>query len=272
VRATSTNTLGFILWTVALTLVSWTATLAGTWFQYKGENAERPLQKAIRSSLWPSVFEAVGICALVLCAWSIFIAKTIYDDHRSQVSSNAQLMRENLELAAKLKDAKENAEHRCEQAKQIEIDGLRKRIRAACYLPDRRLTDEQRDELFHLLKKLKQQNPKIASIAMCVQSYGDMDSVNFASQLQKVFHDAEWTQIPCNKTVLETIAKTSISRGIVFVDPNRNSYVSMTLQAKFISMGLDVSPFFPQQVPEQLQNLMLLVGYKVGYQGTYYPD
>src|SRR6266496_4622349 len=103
VRATSTNTLGFILWTVALTLVSWTATLAGTWFQYKGENAERPLQKAIRSSLWPSVFEAVGICALVLCAWSIFIAKTIYDDHRSQVSSNAQLMRENLELAAKLK-------------------------------------------------------------------------------------------------------------------------------------------------------------------------
>ena len=49
VRATSTNTLGFIVWTVLITVMSWAATLAGTWFQLKRDKTEHPFTKALRS-------------------------------------------------------------------------------------------------------------------------------------------------------------------------------------------------------------------------------
>src|SRR3984957_12207973 len=67
------------------------------------------------------------------------LIKAVYDDHQSVVAANAQLLAANKALSARLSDSEQNAEQRCEQAKQGEINGLRKRISATCYLPDRRL-------------------------------------------------------------------------------------------------------------------------------------
>jgi hypothetical protein len=274
VTATSTNTLGFLMWTVALTAVGWTASLTGTWFQLKREKTEiHPFRKALRNSWWPGVFLAAGVAALVFCAWGVFSIKTVYGDHQSQVSANGRLVTQNKELRDQLSDALRNAEQRCEQAKQTEINGLRKRINAACYLPDRRLTDEQRDELFHLLKNIKKQDPKTATAMVCSEIAGDIDSWNFMNQLKKVFHDAEWTLVACEPAIVKSLLGNSIWRGLVLAAPNPNNWSMQRIESKFVSMGFDATggPGGPV-APEGLHGLMLLVGFKVGYQQPAFPD
>ncbi len=263
VRATSTNTLGFILWTVAITAVSWVATFAARWVQLKREGRERPFTEAIRDSWLPAIFEAIAIGVLVLCLWGIFTGKTIYKDHQFQASTNAQLVADKYDLAKKLKDALDNAEKQCEQAKDADIRGLKRRIGEACYLPDRHLTERQRDELFHALKRLKAGSPKLATIMICTELPGDIESLNLTAQFQNVFHDAEWLVLGCDLNVLKGVMKNSMWRGIVITNPSPGGYVPMELSSTFVDMGFDVNGGYPPD--ETLHSTMLLVGYKVGY-------
>jgi hypothetical protein len=52
---TSTNTLGFILWTLALAAVGWASTVAVKWWELKRQNASSPLRTAFSDSLWPGI-------------------------------------------------------------------------------------------------------------------------------------------------------------------------------------------------------------------------
>ena len=92
VKATGTTTLGFIVWILALSAVSWAATVAARWFQFKQDKTPLSLREAISSSIWPQgAFLAVGIFGLVLVAFAIVVCATIYADHELLVSQNVEL-------------------------------------------------------------------------------------------------------------------------------------------------------------------------------------
>ena len=69
--ATSTNTLGFILWTVALAIVSWAATVAEKWRRLAKEKRSSPFREALSDSLWTGVYLSIGIGVLVLMALGV---------------------------------------------------------------------------------------------------------------------------------------------------------------------------------------------------------
>jgi hypothetical protein len=203
--------------------------------------------------------------------------RLVYDDHQMLVSESVRLVQENKqllaakdEITAKLTDSQQNAEQRCEQAKGVEIIGLRRRIGEACYLPDRHLTELQRDELFHVLKRIKNTNAQSATIMICIEIPGDIESLNLMAEFQKVFHDAEWVVLGCDTNALKEAMKNSIWRGIVVTGPQPAEYVPRELRGRLMEMGFEVSGGYPMS-QDVLHNPMLLVGYKVGYTPPPYP-
>lgn len=169
--------------------MGWAATLAGTWFQLKREKTEHAFRRALRNAVWPGLFEAIGIVVLVLCGWSFFTGKTIYEDHEYQASVNAQLVAEN--LAKKFKDAQDNAEQRCEQANGKEIKRLKRQLNAKCYLPDRKLTDEQKATLFKEFQGLGK-NFKTPTITLgCFNK--EREACSFMLDIRQVLQHAGWT-------------------------------------------------------------------------------
>jgi hypothetical protein len=193
------------------------------------------------------------------------VARSVYDDHQFQVSTSAKLAAENSDLANKLKDAQANAETRCEQAKGREIRGLKRRLSDGCYLPDRHLTEWQKDELSHSLKQIKKSDPKVAIIMICTEISGDVESFNLMTQFHRLFRDAEWEIVACDQKVLEAVTRNAQWRGIVVTDSNRGiAYATREIQNKLQEIGFEVEGSYP--LPEGiLHNTLLMVGYKVGY-------
>ncbi len=91
VKSTGTTTLGFIVWTLALTAVGWAATVAGRWFELKRGHDQHALKDALLSSRWPGIFLALGVAGLVFIAFDISLVATIYDDHQWLATENHQL-------------------------------------------------------------------------------------------------------------------------------------------------------------------------------------
>jgi hypothetical protein len=102
VSATGTTTLGFIVWTIALSAVGWGANVASNWYGLKREKADRPLHQAFRGSLRSGVFLAVGITGLVVISFVVFVVRTIYDDHLTLVGERNVLINTNAALTKEL--------------------------------------------------------------------------------------------------------------------------------------------------------------------------
>lgn len=193
--------------------------------------------------------------------------RLVYEEHTALVTENRELRAQNKNLADRLKDAQTNAEEKCERAKDSEIGKLKVRLNQACYLPDRHFTERQKDELFHLLKRLKDAAPKSANVVVCHELPGDMDTLNFAGELQAEFRDSGWSSIGCDGSLLKALLGNSLYRGLV-VTSEKQSYDFMASQisAKLLAMGVDVSSLFrplPDNAPHN--TVVVLVGYKVGY-------
>ncbi len=101
--ATSTNTLGFIVWTVAITAMGWVATTAARWLELKREKVSEPFRKAVLGSATAGAFLGAGVFILVVVAWGIFIIRTVYYDHQGLVTIRNQLLIKNRQLCAELK-------------------------------------------------------------------------------------------------------------------------------------------------------------------------
>jgi hypothetical protein len=105
VSATGTTTLGFVLWTLAITAISWIAAVAGTWVQLKrAKQSIHPWREALSSSVWTGLFLVVGISVLVTVAYGVFVVRTVYTDHLNWVASTKNLLLENRALKSKLID------------------------------------------------------------------------------------------------------------------------------------------------------------------------
>src|SRR5271169_6340614 len=81
-RASSSSTLGFLLWTIGLTAISIVAQMVGRWFALHRKQADSPWQTALEESFWPSIFTVSGFVLLILAAWCLFLALTVYKDHQ----------------------------------------------------------------------------------------------------------------------------------------------------------------------------------------------
>ena len=90
--STSTNTLGFVLWTVALTVVLWLAGVSTTWWKLRKKSETNAFLDALKESLTSGVFSAVSVVALVLIVWAGFTVRTVFNDHQSLVERNRELL------------------------------------------------------------------------------------------------------------------------------------------------------------------------------------
>src|SRR5690348_10703689 len=87
--STSTNTLGFILWTLALTAVLWLAAIGAEWWKRRKE--ADAFRAAFAGSLVLGVSSAIGVTVLVLLVWGGFIVRTVFSDHQYFVAKTNEL-------------------------------------------------------------------------------------------------------------------------------------------------------------------------------------
>ncbi len=107
-RATSTSTLGFILWTIGIAIVGWASPILARWWQLRQDKQIKPLSRALRESLLASILLAGGVIALVVSAWAFFTVSTIYGDHQTLVVQNNSLSATNAKLQKDLEWRKHN--------------------------------------------------------------------------------------------------------------------------------------------------------------------
>ena len=100
---TSTNTLGFILWTLALAAVGWASTVAARWWKLKRQNEISPLRSAFSDSLWPGIaFSALAIYGLVAVVFAAFVVCTVYRDHQEFVTAREKIAADKREVDSEL--------------------------------------------------------------------------------------------------------------------------------------------------------------------------
>jgi hypothetical protein len=85
VTGTGTNTLGFIMWTLALTAVGWAATVIERWIQLKQEKLESPMMTALRGSSRAGLILAGLVLGIVVIVFSGFFTRAVYFDHEELV-------------------------------------------------------------------------------------------------------------------------------------------------------------------------------------------
>lgn len=169
--STSTNTLGFILWTIALTAVLWLAAVGANWWKRRKEVGA--FREAFAGSLVSGIFSAIGVTFLVLAVLGWFTVRTIYDDHQWQMGRKQEL--------EKKVPAREN-----------EIQNLKSKLEATCYRPDRHLTPELEKVLFVALSNIKDKLSASQRHIAIGGFHDDKESFRFAMELWALFRKAGW--------------------------------------------------------------------------------
>jgi len=203
------------------------------------------------------------------------MARVAHQDHQMLAAKNKSLTAENEHLGSQLQDAESNAEQRCEQANGQEIKRLKRQLNAACYLPDRHLTAEQREYLFVNLKRFAndiRKQGKTPTIRIAVFT-GDRESSAFARTLWDVFTNAGWTiKVDTSaegqkkaKEQEQWIFQHGIITGVVVLEPPSAKGLGMWLSQLFVQSELPFAgpgPTFSNADVPHLEDLTLWVGYK----------
>jgi hypothetical protein len=160
--ATSTNTLGFILWTLAVAVVLWASTIGERWWKLKRAKAASPFRQALVNSLWPGL---VGTLVLVLVTYGFFIVRTVYDDHESLVKATVELR----ELNATQEDQIRNNKHFLDILQAFTVYRMRINVRdySSCLI--KTTTPSETQSLASMVSHL-------ANLATQCQTYGPMDA------------------------------------------------------------------------------------------------
>jgi hypothetical protein len=91
VKATGTNTLGFIVWTVVLTIVTWLATVIQQTGTLRSKGTHHPFGTAVSQSLAAGSYSAGAVAIFTLFAWVLSCCFMVYNDHVSLVADNIEL-------------------------------------------------------------------------------------------------------------------------------------------------------------------------------------
>jgi hypothetical protein len=108
VRASSTSTLGFFLWTIGITVIGWAATVAANWFDLWRAKHNQPFRKALARSVTTGTFLAVLVLVFVAVTYAYFLMRTVYDDHQHLAAENRQFAESGRALRAEVQWRKHN--------------------------------------------------------------------------------------------------------------------------------------------------------------------
>lgn len=98
VTAFGTTTLGFVVWTLLLSAVGWCVNVAASWYKLRKNQSPHPFSQALRESLLAGKLLAAVIGLILFVSYSVFFARTVYQDHQSLVSDKAVLNNKNADL------------------------------------------------------------------------------------------------------------------------------------------------------------------------------
>ena len=80
--ASGTTTLGFILWTIAVSLLVWIFGVLYNWRkQQRSATARSNLFQLFASSVSTPLITLAAIAVVTLGTWTVFVVRTIYFDH-----------------------------------------------------------------------------------------------------------------------------------------------------------------------------------------------
>ena len=189
VSATSTNTLGFIVWTVALTIVGWLSAVVHTVLKRRKIERRGAFLLAVRESLMSGFLLLMGVLALTGVAWAFSVSVTVYRDHQRLVGQISDLS----QFAAR----KEQIEHDLNAANskadnwQQAYLGVSKGER----VPDRILDSENTDRLHvRLMDYAKNSGDRrYSTVKIAPAFYEDQESSDLALYLLRVFKDSHWS-------------------------------------------------------------------------------
>lgn len=91
VSATSTNTVGFFVWTVAITIAGWLVSVGDAYYKNYRSHSANPLVSALRDSWFTGLLMLSGVITLTLLAWGVSTVVVIYRGHLSLVETNSVL-------------------------------------------------------------------------------------------------------------------------------------------------------------------------------------
>lgn len=81
VAATGTNTPGFFMWTLALTVVGWLASVGDAYLKLSKQNVINPLARSVEDSWFADMLLIFGVAGLLLLAWAVTTIVAIYREH-----------------------------------------------------------------------------------------------------------------------------------------------------------------------------------------------
>ena len=92
VNATSTNTLGFIIWTASLTMVVWFASiLLPNFLEERRKVRKGAFIRALQASLLNGLLTLAAVAGLTIVVWLGCIPALIYKDHQELMAQNREL-------------------------------------------------------------------------------------------------------------------------------------------------------------------------------------
>jgi hypothetical protein len=118
VSATSNNTLGFLLWTLGVTVVCWMGTVAERCVKSVRQHDPHPVLASLRQSAWAGLFTIGGVVSLVIVSWITAAAFAVYYDHQSLARRNRDLVN-----AAKQRGSASTAQVSALQGQVTELQG-----------------------------------------------------------------------------------------------------------------------------------------------------
>ena len=81
VAATGIKTPGFLVWTLALTVVGWLASVGDAYMKFSGQNIPNPLARSLQDSWFAGAFLLLGVAVLLVLAWVVTTVFVIYREH-----------------------------------------------------------------------------------------------------------------------------------------------------------------------------------------------
>ena len=91
VSATSTNTLGFFVWSVLVAVLAWLIAVLNAWLNIRKEQRGwQGLAVAFRSNLKAGSISVGVVFIVAIAMWAVFCVRTVYADHTQFVALHAE--------------------------------------------------------------------------------------------------------------------------------------------------------------------------------------
>lgn len=111
IAATGTSTLGFFVWTLAVTVMGWLAPVGAQYLKLRARHIPNPLDQSFADSWFSGILTLAGVGVLLILAWAVFIAIVIYREHEACEEERVRineiitpLQFEGFQLAAEIRD------------------------------------------------------------------------------------------------------------------------------------------------------------------------